>query len=93
MAKPPALKVVEVAPDCSKVYCAECSNFLGLQHNDGTSPVLDECSDGKKSCAAKETLNEFHDSVKKEIQEEEANRVLFDTLLAEDPFADNSGEF
>lgn len=94
MAKPPALKVVRVSSTCSKLYCADCRNFLGLQHDDeNTQPVLDVCSDGRKTCDAKETLNEFHDAVQKQIQEEEANRVMFDTLLADDPFADNSGEF
>jgi len=88
MAKPPALRLVQVAHDCAKVYCADCQHFLGLQHKDGASPVLDQCLDNRKKCAAKDTLNEFHASVTKEIQEEQANRILFDTLLAEDPFDD-----
>lgn len=88
MAKPPAIRVIPVSPTCGKVYCRECEHFLGLQHADGDSPVVEDCPGGQKNCASQETLNEFQDAITRQIQEEQANRILFDTLLAEDPFAD-----
>jgi hypothetical protein len=86
MAKPPALRVVQLNRECSKLYCSDCQHFLGLQHEDGESPVMDHCPDGRKTCAAQDTLNEFQERLQKQLMEEEAQRVLFDTLLDDNPF-------
>ena len=87
---PPALRIVTVAPGCDKVFCQDCEHFIGFIHANGDGPIVEDCHDDRKKCAAKDTLEEYRSKIDKQIAEDEAQRLERE---AADEIYDNPFEF